>query len=49
MARNERWITIRIPRDLKAEFEKRENSFADFDQFARYALRRELERLVVQG
>ena len=48
MFRDEKWITIKIPRDLKMEFEKRENSFANFAQFAQYALRRELERLEMQ-
>ena len=49
MVRPDKWITIKIPRNLKMEFEKREeNSFANFAQFAQYALRRELERLEMQ-
>ena len=48
MGQHEKWMTIKIPRDLKTEFDKRENGFANFDQFARYALRRELERLDLQ-
>ena len=48
MASHEKWMTIKIPRDLKTEFDKRANGFDNFDQFARYALRKELERLEMQ-
>ena len=42
---NRNWISIKIPRILRTEFEKYESSFPNFAQFAQYAIRRQIEKL----
>ncbi len=43
--KKDRWITIKIPRDLKEEFKKDDTTFTNFTQFAHYAIRKELNQI----
>ncbi len=45
MVKQDKWLTIKIPRDLKKIFEKTKNNYPNFAQFAQFALRKELEKL----
>lgn len=46
MKKQDKWLTIKIPRNLKKEFENIENDYPNFAQFAQFSLRKELAQLL---